>query len=178
MYAPTVICSGVQHAFQNQSKAVYNITEEELMAGLFATPVCQQVVGIVNCHIGLASRTMDKFNAARFASEVADHFVDMLIGHIKHLTVTQSGGLLLMQDMTLYKECALRAGATSKRAELLTEIAKIYIVDASQLQAILQDSSLHLLDPAEFRALVDARADSRANASLLSKIAVKVKNTT
>ena len=167
-----MICTGVQHTLQNQSKTVYNITEEELMAGLFATPVCQQVVGTIKCHIAMASRTMDKFNAARFASEVADRFVAMLISHIKHLTVSQSGGLLLMQDMTMYKECALWACATTKRADLLTEIAKIYIVDASQLQAILQDSSLHLLDPAEFRALVDARADSRANASLLSKIAV------
>ena len=155
---------------------MYDITEEQLMAGLFATAECKQVVAFINCHVTEANTMIDKFNATRFSSEVADRFVDALLAHIKRLSITQSGGLLLMQDMTQYRECAIHSCATSKRAELLTEIAKIYIVEASQLEAVLKDSSLHLLDHSEFQALVAARADRRGNASLLNKIAVKVKN--
>ena len=170
--------SGIQLAFQSQNKAVYDITEEQLMAGLFATPVCHQVVAFINCHVSEANSLIDKFNAARFSSEVADRFVDVLLNHIKRLTITQSGGLLLMQDMTEFRDCAMRTCATTKRAELLTDIARICMVEVSQLKAVQQDSSLHMLDPSEFRALVNARADCRSSASPFTKLVVKVKNAT
>lgn len=168
--------AGVQAVLHNQSKAAYNITEEELMAGVDATVVCTQLLAFVRAHVAEANRRLDRYNAARFTAELADRFVDALVAHVKRLTITQSGGLLLMQDMTRYRDLVLVAGASTKRAELLTEVAKIFIVDASQEQAILRETSLHTLDPAEYRALVAARADSRAKASLLTKLAGKVKS--
>ena len=82
-----------------------------------------------------------------------------------------------MQDMSQYKALIQRITKNSTnipdylRGDLLTDIAKLFVVEYNQLEDLRVQSSLLNLSSIEYSELVAARADGRATASILTKIA-------
>jgi hypothetical protein len=107
---------------------------------------------------------LDGRNVRSFLGEVASRLLRLLVDQVKRLSVTAAGGLRLMRDTSEYRDCVARFGspAATKQYELLTDIAKIFLVTPENIKALVGDSSLGRLDPQELLEIVKSRADFKA----------------
>jgi len=110
---------------------------------------------------------LDGKNFLRVTDLLGRRLQQVLMHHFKKFQVlTGIGGLKLMRDATEYQEFMKKTASSNATVSLFTtlkDIAKLFIVDPSELSSLLFDSSLQYLDREEVTLFVKQRSDFKTH---------------
>jgi len=163
-FALVAIAWQVSKILSGQNKADFRLRDDELPPDLRPTATCLTVVRYLDAQREEVARCLDGRNLRSFLTELSARLLRLLVDHVKRFTITGAGGLVLMRDINEYRECVSRFGSPTAVLQhaLLTDVAKIFLVNPENLRSLVEDSDLSSLDPTEFVDLVRARADFKS----------------
>ncbi|KAJ1933658.1 Exocyst complex component 5 [Kickxella alabastrina] len=89
----------------------------------------------------------------------------MLMEHFRKYVVSVAGGLVLVKDMSKYREAVGSFGipALVEKFSILQDISNIFVVQPASLKSLLDEGPLARLDRATLQAFVQMREDSKTS---------------
>lgn len=100
-----------------------------------------------------------------FLQELSNEFFLVLIEHLKKFTISDSGAVILRNDLRMYAEILGLLHDKSKirdKQDFLSELGNIFLVKPENLKALMQEGILSLIDPKLIYNLVMQRADFKS----------------
>eukprot|EP01133_Synstelium_polycarpum_P016642 gene16642-19773_t len=108
------------------------------------TPTCNAVLKLLNTLIDLARNCLQGKNFSIFVEELGQRSQFAFINHFKKFKIGQIGALKLIKDLTNYRDCAkqFKSHKVDDAFEILFEISKLHLVNPENFKSVIEGGAL------------------------------------
>ncbi|KAI8318794.1 exocyst complex component Sec10 [Martensiomyces pterosporus] len=148
-----------------QRRGDFRPVDDDFSALEMGTQPCRQCTDYLQRIERACRESMDKDNQERVLTDIGNALHRMLMEHFGKFVVSVSGGLVVVKDVTKYREAIEAFGipALVERFSILQDISNIFVVQPSALKSLLDEGPLSRLDRATIQAFVQMREDCRTS---------------
>ncbi|KAJ1731607.1 Exocyst complex component 5 [Coemansia sp. Benny D160-2] len=148
-----------------QRKNDFRPAEDDFTAFEMGTQPCRQTTDFLHRIEQTCRQSIGPENQSRILNDVGDALYRMLMEHLRKYVVSVAGGLVLVKDVSKYRETINTFGlpALSEKFSLLQDISNIFLVQPSALKSLLDEGPLSRLDRATLQGFIQMREDCRSS---------------
>jgi len=151
-----------------QKKTDYRVKEDQVMDGHEYTVACKKTIEYLSKHHNTVKSTLDGGNAKNYLTQLGIALYEALLAHVKRQQISLGlGGMMLLRDLTQYKEFAKQFGSpiVTEKFAILRDVANIHIVPSENIQTLIEDSHLANMDREELNLIIQLRSDMQSPTS-------------
>lgn len=130
------------------------------------TPTTREVIDFVKTQVILIlAKYMDGKNLESIREDFGKRLVRVLFIHFKKWSVSQSGALRLLADLSAYhQECGklFTSEQTQQEFHMLKDLANLFMLSPDNLGAVLEESSLSRMEKQDLVSYIKLRADFKS----------------
>ncbi|KAJ2553206.1 Exocyst complex component 5, partial [Coemansia sp. RSA 1933] len=148
-----------------QRKNDFRPAEDDFAAFEMGTQPCRQATEFLRRIEQACRQSMGPENQDRILNDVGDALYRMLMEHLRKYVVSVAGGLVLVKDISKYRETinAFSLPVLNEKFSLLQDISNIFLVQPSALKSLLDEGPLSRLDRATLQGFIQMREDCRSS---------------
>ncbi|KAJ1903009.1 Exocyst complex component 5, partial [Coemansia sp. IMI 209127] len=148
-----------------QRKNDFRPAEDDFAAFEMGTQPCRQSTDFLRRIEQACRQSMGAENQDRILNDVGDVLYRMLMEHLRRYVVSVAGGLVLVKDISKYRETINSFGLPmlNEKFSLLQDISNIFLVQPSALKSLLDEGPLSRLDRATLQGFIQMREDCRSS---------------
>ncbi|KAI7833307.1 exocyst complex component Sec10-like protein [Kickxella alabastrina] len=148
-----------------QRKNDFRPADDDFTAFEMGTQPCRQCTDYLYRVRQACQQNLGVENRERILTDVGIALHRMLMEHFRKYVVSVAGGLVLVKDMSKYREAVGSFGipALVEKFSILQDISNIFVVQPASLKSLLDEGPLARLDRATLQAFVQMREDSKTS---------------
>ncbi|KAJ1898240.1 Exocyst complex component 5 [Kickxella alabastrina] len=148
-----------------QRKNDFRPADDDFTAFEMGTQPCRQCTDYLYRVRQACQQNLGVENRERILTDVGIALHRMLMEHFRKYVVSVAGGLVLVKDMSKYREAIGSFGipALVEKFSILQDISNIFVVQPASLKSLLDEGPLARLDRATLQAFVQMREDSKTS---------------
>ncbi|KAJ2747843.1 Exocyst complex component 5 [Coemansia sp. BCRC 34301] len=148
-----------------QRKGDFRPADDDYTAFEMGTQPCRQCADYLLRIERACRQSMGAENQERVLTDVGTTLHRMLMEHLRKFVVSVAGGLVLVKDVSKYREAIASFGipALNEKFSILQDISNIFVVQPTALKSLLDEGPLARLDRATVQGFVQMREDGRTS---------------
>ncbi|KAJ2112983.1 Exocyst complex component 5 [Coemansia sp. RSA 922] len=148
-----------------QRKGDFRPADDDYTAFEMGTQPCRQCADYLHRIERACRQSMGVENQERVLMDVGNTLHRMLMEHLRKFVVSVAGGLVLVKDVSKYREAISSFGipALNEKFSILQDISNIFVVQPAALKSLLDEGPLARLDRATVQGFVQMREDGRTS---------------
>ncbi|KAJ2583447.1 Exocyst complex component 5 [Coemansia sp. RSA 1836] len=155
----------IQGILGKQRKGDFRPADDDYTAFEMGTQPCRQCADYLHRIERACRQSMGAENQERVLADVGTTLHRMLMEHLRKFVVSVAGGLVLVKDVSKYREAIGSFGipALNEKFSILQDISNIFVVQPTALKSLLEEGPLARLDRATVQGFVQMREDGRTS---------------
>ncbi|KAJ1647640.1 Exocyst complex component 5 [Coemansia asiatica] len=148
-----------------QRKNDFRPADDDFAALEMGTQPCRQCTDYLYRIRQACQQTMGIENQERVLADIGNALHRMLMDHLRKYVVSVAGGLVLVKDVSRYREAIASFGlpALVDKFSVLQDISNIFVVQPAALKSLLDEGPLARLDRATLQGFVQMRDDGKTS---------------
>ncbi|KAJ2788899.1 Exocyst complex component 5, partial [Coemansia linderi] len=148
-----------------QRKGDFRPADDDYTAFEMGTQPCRQCADYLHRIERACRQSMGVENQERVLTDVGITLHRMLMEHLRKFVVSVAGGLVLVKDVSKYREAisSFAIPALNEKFSILQDISNIFVVQPAALKSLLDEGPLARLDRATVQGFVQMREDGRTS---------------
>lgn len=155
----------ISNILNKQRKGDFRPAEDDYEAFEMGTQPCRQCADYLYRVVQACQQSMGEENQERVLLGIGNVLHNMLMGHLRKFVISVAGGLVLVKDVSKYREAiaSFNIPVLNDRFSILQDISNIFVVQPNALKSLLDEGPLSRLDRSTVQAFVRMREDSKTS---------------
>ncbi|KAJ2706915.1 Exocyst complex component 5 [Coemansia sp. IMI 203386] len=151
-----------------QRKNDFRPADDDFTAFEMGTQPCRQCTDYLYRIRQACQQSMGTENQERVLADIGNSLYRMLMDHFRKYVVSVAGGLVLVKDVSKYREAiaSFALPALVDKFAILQDISNIFVVQPAALKSLLDEGPLARLDRATLQGFVQMREDGKTSSAV------------